>query len=146
MSREYATIIGSGQTPHVAAAPPYNIPEGTFPVPNQRDTLRTRQGEGTVILNPQDFSVSIGIRTFALAVTAVAALVSSSPLENRRALVIHNDGPGVVYIGDSDVTTGSGLPLAADEKIAFDIQGTPNVQIYVIASAGGNTLRVMELA
>lgn len=146
MSREYTAVIGSGQVPHVAAAPPYSIAENTYPIPSQRDALRTRQGQGAVILNPEDFSVSIGLRTFALAVGGTAVEISSSPLENRRAVVIHNSGPDTVYIGDSNVTTGTGLPLAADEKIAFDIQGTPNVQIYAIATGGGNTLRVMELA
>jgi hypothetical protein len=146
MSREYSTIIGSGQVPHVASSPPYSIPDGTYPVPSQRDSLRARTGQGAVILNPEDFSVSIGLRTFVQSVTAAAEPVPASPLENRRALVIHNDGPSTVYLGASDVTTSTGLPLATDEKIAFDIQGTPNVQIYVVAVASDSTIRVLELA
>lgn len=145
MPREYSTVIGSGTTPNVAHSPPYGIPDGTYPVPSQRNSLRNRAGDGIVVLNPEDFSVSIGISTQAISVGGTATALPNSALENRRALVIHNDGPGILYIGGSNVTTANGIPLASSEKIAFDIGGTPNVKIYAV-SASSSDVRIMELA
>lgn len=145
MSREYTAVIGSGQTPHVAHALPYSVTEGTYPVPDQRTNLRTRLGEGVIVLNPENHSVSIGLGTQAIEVTSSAVPLPATPLENRRAVVLHNVGPAILYIGASNVTTANGIPLAVDEKIAFDVQGTPNVTIYGV-SAGTSDVRIMELA
>lgn len=145
MSREYTAVIGSGQVPHVAAAPPYSIAENTYPIPSQRDAIRTQQGQGAVILNPEDFSVSIGLRAQAVTVGTSATPLPANPLEYRRALVVHNNSGSTVFLGDSMVTTGQGLPLAAGEKISFDVAGTPNVTIYAVASTTVD-VRLMELA
>jgi len=145
MGREYTTFPGSGTTPALAYGPPHSLPENTFPVPSQRESLRTLQGDGSVILNPEDFSVSIGLSTSAVTVGGVAVALPANPLEFRRALVVHNNGNDTVYLGDSSVTTNSGLPLAAGEKIAFDIQNNQNVTVYAISSSSVN-VRLMELA
>jgi hypothetical protein len=102
-------------------------------------------GDGTVVLNPEDFSVSIGIQSAAVTVSTSATPLPANPLEYRRALVIANSSGSTVYIGGADVTVANGLPLAADEKIAFDIQGNPNVAVYAVA---GSTvqIRIMELS
>jgi hypothetical protein len=97
------------------------------------------------VLNPEDFSVSIGISTAAITVTTSATPLPASPLEYRRALVVHNASAGTIYLGNSSVTTSTGLPLAAGEKIAFDITGNPNVMIYAIAGSSLE-VRIMELA
>jgi hypothetical protein len=57
MVREYSTVIGSGTIPHLQTSPPYNLTAGSFPIPDQRSALRVRSGDGSVILNPEDFSV-----------------------------------------------------------------------------------------
>lgn len=146
MPIEQSTIIGSGCTPHVAHAPPYSIPPGTFPVPDQRTSLRARRGDSVIILNPENFSVSIGLRQQAISVpggTGVA--LPLNPLENRRALVLHNFGPGTLYIGLPGVTTSDGFPIAVNEKIAIDCQGTPNVTLYGVSDSTCD-VRVLELA
>jgi hypothetical protein len=145
MNTIYPTILGSGTTPTVQDGPVHNITAGTFPLPAQRDQLRSRQGEGAVILNPEDFSVSVGLSQAAITVDTTAVALPESPLENRRALVVHNSSNGDVYLGNASVTTANGLVLAAGEKIAFDIQGTPNVKIYAIA-ASSLEVRILELA
>lgn len=145
MNFEYATSIGSGTVPHVAHGPAHNLPDGSYPISSQRDSLRTRRGDGAIILNPEDFSVSIGLRVQAITVAGVAIPLPSNPLEFRRALVVHNNGSSVIYLGASNVTTSNGLPLAAGEKIAFDIQGNPNVVVYAISASSVN-VRIMELA
>jgi len=144
MSLEYSTIIGSGTTPHLAPSPVYNFPDGTFPIPDQRTDLRARRGEGTVILNPENFSVSIGLRQQAISVSSEIAL-PLNPLENRRALVLHNAGPGILYIGLSGVTTIDGFPIAVNEKIAIDCQGTTNVTLYGVSDSTCD-VRVLEFA
>lgn len=145
MSREYTTVIGSGQVPHLALAPPYNFPDGTYPVPSQRNDLRTRTGEGAVVLNPEDFSVSIGLNAEAITVGTSATALPTSPLENRRALAVHNNSSITIFIGGSNVTVANGFPLLTGQQIAFDIQGTPNVRIYAIASSNAD-VRILELA
>jgi hypothetical protein len=121
------------------------VPDGTFPVPSQREDLRVRQGTASVIVNPEDFSVAIGIRQQAVTVGSSATALPTSPLEFRRAIVIHNLGTASIFIGGSDVTLANGLPLLAGEKISFDIQGTPNVAIFGIA-AGDTDVRILEVA
>lgn len=146
MPIDYSTILGSGTTPHVAYAPPYGIPDGTFPVPNQRDSLRSRRGEGVVLLNPENFSVSIGIRQQALIVPGGTGIaLPANPLEFRRSLVLHNFGPGILYLGLVGVTTLDGFPIAVNEKIAIDCQGTPNVTLYGVSDSTCD-VRVLELS
>lgn len=146
MPVEYSTVIGSGTTPHVSHAPPYAVAPNTFPIPDQRTELRARRGDGMVVLNPENFSVSIGLRQQAISVpggTGVA--LPLTPLENRRALVLHNFGPGVLYIGLPSVTTADGFPIAVNEKIAIDCQGTPNVTLYGVSESTSD-VRVLEFA
>ena len=145
MSREYTTIIGSGQTPTLAHSAPYDLSEGTYPIPSQRVELKTQYGTGSVVLNPEDFSAKIGLRSQSITVTTSATPLPASPLEFRRALVVHNNSASTIYIGASDVTISNGLPLLTSEKMSFDIQGTPGVTIYAIA-AGSVNIRILELA
>ena len=145
MPRDYNAVIGSGYTPNVAQSIPYGIAVGTYPVPDQRTNLRNRQGEGIVVLNPENFSVSIGLLNQAVAVGAIAVALPASPLENRRALVLHNVGPGILYIGLSSVSTANGFALAVGEKIAIDCQGTPNVTLYGVSDSSSD-VRVLEFS
>ena len=145
MNKQYFATIGSGTVPHTGYGPAHDFTPGLFPGANSKDDLRTRSGDGQIILNPEDFSVSIGLRSRAVTVGVSATPLPTNPLEYRRALVVHNNGSNTVFVGDSSVTTSTGLPLAAGEKIAFDIQGNPNVVVYAVA--GTNTdVRIMELA
>lgn len=145
MNKQYFTTVGSGTPPHVGYGPAHHFPEGAYPGAHSKNDLRTRVGDGAVILNPEDFSVSIGLRCQAVSVGMSATPLPLNPLEYRRALVVHNNGASTIYLGGSTVTTNSGLPLSAGEKIAFDIQNNPNVVVYAVA---GSTVdvRIMELA
>lgn len=145
MNKQYSTTVGSGTVPHVGYGPAHDFPEGAYPGACSRNDLRTRVGDGTVILNPEDFSVSIGLRSSAVTVGASATPLPVNPLEFRRALVVHNNSGSTVYLGGSDVTVADGLPLASNEKIAFDIQNNPNVVVYAVAGSSVE-VRIMELA
>ena len=145
MNKQYFTTVGSGTVPHVGYGPAHNLTPGAYPGANSKNELRTRVGDGTVVLNPEDFSVSIGLLASAVTVTTSATPLPETPLEYRRALVVHNNGSSTIFLGDSTVTTGTGLPLAAGEKIAFDIQNNPNVVVYAVAGSSVN-VRIMEFA
>lgn len=146
MSREYTTSYGSGTIPHVQSGPALDLAEGMFPVPDLKKDLNSRTGTGAVILNPEDFSVHVGLRTQAITVETTAIPIPSNPLEYRRALVIHNtNASSDVFIGGSNVTAANGLPLKPNEKIAIDIGGNPNVTVYAI-SGGSVEIRILELA
>lgn len=145
MNKQYFATVGSGTVPHMAHGPAYNLPQGAYPGAHSKTDLRTRAGDGMVVLNPEDFSVSIGLRTSAVVVGTSATPLPANPLEFRRALVVHNNSGTTIFLGDSSVTTSTGLPLAAGEKIAFDIQNNPNVVVYGVAGADSD-VRIMELA
>lgn len=146
MPREYNAIIGSGVTPALGLAPAYDFPPGTFPIPDQRNTLRNRSGDGVLVLNPENFSVSIGLRQQAITVPGGTGVpLPATPLEYRRALVLHNNGPGILYIGLINVTTVDGFPIAVNEKIAIDCQGTPNITLYGVSDSSCD-VRVLEFS
>lgn len=145
MNKQYFSTVGSGTIPHIGYGPAHSLTPNAYPGAHSKNDLRTRVGDGIVVLNPEDFSVSIGLLSTAVTVDTSAVPLPANPLEYRRALVVHNNGSNTIFLGDSTVTTSTGLPLAANEKIAFDVQNNPNVVVYAIA--GGNTdVRVMELA
>mgnify|MGYP001564963433 CR=1 FL=1 len=144
MNKQYFSTVGSGTLPHVGYGPAHGLLAGAYPGANSKNELRTRVGDGAIILNPEDFSVSIGLRTQAITVGGTAVPLPSNPMEYRRALVVHNNGSSTIYLGDSTVTTTNGMPLLASEKIAFDIQGNPNVVVYAVSASSVN-VRIMEL-
>jgi len=146
---QYTVTQGSGLFPHHQTSPAVDafgdIPDNTYPVPCKGD-MRTRSGDGAVVLNPEDFSIQLGLRSQAITVDLTAIPLPSDPLIYRRALVVHNAGPDTVYIGASGVTASDGLPLLINEKIAIDIQGHQNVTVYAVASSSGQDVRIMELS
>jgi len=147
----YTVTPGSGTFPYMQTSPVVeataaSIPFGTIPVGSKRKG-NAHAGEGVVILNPEDFSVHLGLRSSAVSVGTSAIALPPDSFINRRALVIHNiSGNNTIYIGDQNVTTANGLPIVAGEKIAIDIQGHQNVKVYAISDAGGQDVRLMELS
>jgi len=145
VNKQYFSTIGSGCLPHVGYGPAHAFVPGMFPGANSKHDLRTRVGDGVIVLNPEDHSVSIGLRSQAITVGVSAVPLPANPLEYRRALLIHNNGSSTIYLGDSSVTVANGMPLLAGEKVAFDIAGVPNVTVYAISSTSVN-VRIMELS
>lgn len=141
-----ATVVGSGTVPFLRSDKRVGsaVPEGYAPDKNTSLDL-VRYGPGIVVLNPEDFSLFLGMRQAAITVSTSAVPLPNNPLEGRRALVVHNNGSEAIYLGNSSVTTSDGLPLAAGEKIAFDIQGNQSARLYAI-SAGSVDVRILELS
>lgn len=146
MNKQYFATVGSGTLPHIGNGPAHNLPVGAYPGAHSKSELRTRVGDGVLVLNPEDFCVSIGLRQQAIAVPGGTGIaLPATPLEYRRSLAIHNMGPGILYIGLAGVTTADGFPIAVNEKIAIDCQGTPNVTLYGVSDSTSD-VRVLELA
>lgn len=145
MPIDYNSIVGSGTTANIAHSPAYNAPQGTWPIPSQRDSVRNRRGEGVVVLNPENFSVSIGLNQQAISVSSSAIPLPTGGMEYRRALLIYNSGPGTLYIGKADVTTANGMPISVGEKIAIDCQATIGLTVYGISDSTAD-VRILELA
>jgi len=145
MNKQYFSTIGSGCLPHIGYGPAHSFQAGLYPGANSKNDLRTRVGDGVIVLNPEDHSVSIGLRPQAITVGVTAVPLPVNPLEYRRALLIHNNGSSTIYLGDASVTVANGTPLLAGEKISFDITGVPNVTVYAISSTSVN-VRILELA
>ena len=145
MNKEYSTNIGSGTTSAVGYGPVHNLDPDQFPGAGSRDALLTRSGDGVVMLNFEDLSVSIGLVSSAVTVGMISGAWPVTPLTYRRALVVHNFGASTIFLGDVNVTIATDLPLLAGEKIAFDIQNNPNVVVYAVAGADTD-VRLMELA
>jgi hypothetical protein len=147
MPYEVNVVIGSGLVANLQPQSPYYaFPDGMFPVPNARDSLRNRRADAVAIVNPADFSVSIGGRTTQVSIGGVATEILPSPLEARRSLAIHNNGGDTVYMGfTAAVTTADGFPLTTNEKIAIDMTGNPNMRIWLV-SDGASDVRLLELS
>ena len=141
----YDVISGSGTTPFLNnhTALDTDITRDRFPGNSSRHN--TKRGLGTAIINPEDFSVHFGLNQQSISVSTSAVALPGSPLEYRRALVIHKECPDILYIGRSNVTTANGFPIAVDEKIAIDIQGNVSVTVYGV-SEGTSDVRLLELA
>lgn len=149
MAKEYYAILGSGTVPNIG---PYHpslsgaFSNNRFPQPcDGNGKVFTRTGTGTIVLNYEDASIFLGLNAQAISVDTSATPLPASPIVGRRALAIHNSGPGILYIGYSNVTTAQGFPIAVDEKIALDIAGNPNVIVYGISESTSD-VRILELA
>lgn len=148
MAREHNAVIGSGTIPFIGHYVPSMsgaFPNGRYPQEAHEGKLLTRMGTGSIILNFEDASIFIGIGSRAISVSSSAVPLPTTPLESRRALAIHNAGPGILYIGNSGVTTANGFPLAANEKVGLDITGNSNVTVYGVSDSTSD-VRILELA
>jgi len=143
MSREYSTTIGSGSLPHNRDHPIYNGSNfaSQFPGVGSRDQLRTRTGEGAVVLNFEDTSLNKSFDNLQMDISTAAVPLPS--IVYQRVMALHNNGPDILYVGTSIVTTSDGFPLATGEKMSIDLQGNDQVRLYVI-SGGDSDLRILR--
>lgn len=70
--------------------------------------------------------------------------VPSSSLEHRAYLKIVNESPGIVYIGDDNVSAAAGYPLASSGSIELPVG--PEAQVFAISSHDNTNLRILEIA
>lgn len=137
MAYESSIIVGSGQNPLKQS-------DGQL-CPNPITKERHLRGTQVVLINPEDASAGgSGLATQVTVGTSPIKL-PTAPLKYRRAIAIHNnDSTNPIYIGfSSDVTTGTGFPIAAGACLPMDINGA--VEVYGI-SGGSIDVRILELS
>lgn len=89
--------------------------------------------------NISSTSLVNGTRT----VTSSATAIPATAANDRKALILRNNGANEVYLGDANVTTSSGFPLKPGEIIALDV--SKEVVVYGITAATSENVRFMEL-
>lgn len=72
--------------------------------------------------------------------TAVKILTSSP---SSRTIYVHVMGSGIVYLGDSTVTTASGTPVEK-HTAPLAIFVPPHEELWAIDGAGGEAIRVLR--
>lgn len=86
------------------------------------------------------------INTTAATVTsALTPLPTYGVLANRRSMIVYNNSSNTIYVGGSDVTTSSGLPVPANSYSPPFDTGVRTI-LYGIAASGNNNVRVMEIS
>ena len=96
-------------------------------------------------INVNQVGVSSAVKASAQSIGTAAAQLASSPLANRRSILItNNSSTATLYVGDAAVTTASGTPVGPQQSLMLD--AGPTVALYAIASAAGTDVRLLEIA
>lgn len=82
--------------------------------------------------------------TISVGTSQVQAKVGASNLSGREMLYLENQGAQTVYYGPSGVTTTTGAVLYKFQSVFLPVGA--NVNVYVIAASGTNTIIVQEFA
>jgi hypothetical protein len=92
-------------------------------------------------------SANISLQSSAVAIddTAGGTELAATPLAGRRKLLIQNQGNGEVYIGQTGVTTATGVELR--RRTSLELEIGEDVNIFAICDTGETAdLRVLEIA
>jgi hypothetical protein len=87
---------------------------------------------------------NIAMLATAESVTSTAAQLVATPLANRRSLVIQNRGDKSIFIGDSAVTTATGIEVPKGGS--YDLTAGPVVDIWAVTASGTADVRVLEVS
>lgn len=77
--------------------------------------------------------------------TTLVTLPNYGQLFNRRSLMIYNNSANTIYLGGSDVTTATGIPVPAGAYSPI-IDAGYNMLVYGIAATTGNDIRCLEVS
>ncbi len=94
---------------------------------------------GAMPVVPLGFCGSIVTTSVTVGVSRVRL---GAPGPGRRSVIVYNNGSVTVYLGGSDVTTTTGLPLPAGTPYSADLA---SADLYAIAASGTADIRVMEI-
>ena len=76
--------------------------------------------------------------------SAVEVKVGGSPLTRRKAVVMQPKDNKIYWGYTNSVTTSTGVEMFKDQILILDIG--PDISIWVIADAGGKSMRIQEIA
>lgn len=92
---------------------------------------------GTISETPLSTFIS---STVTLTNADTAYKLPSSEMSGRRQLVIYNASDADIYIGDSTVTTSTGILIPAGGTLCIDA----SANLYAVCGSSGKTIRVLE--
>lgn len=78
-----------------------------------------------------------------VSVGTTATRIDSEDLSAGSSAALANVGGATVFVGGPDVTTAIGFPLAAGERMAFDLRRGD--EIYGVVASGTVEVRVLEV-
>lgn len=88
--------------------------------------------------------MAINVRAVSVATTATRLdTAAETDTQPGSAVAVYNNGSATVYLGDSDVTTATGFPLAAGSSMAFEFDVSKDA-LYGIVASGTVAVRVLE--
>lgn len=91
----------------------------------------------------EDSYDSIATQTATVGTSAVE--LASTPLSNRKNIIIQNLGASDIYVGeDNSVTTSSGLLVSKKSNLEFKCSASCDV--WAISANAGNDVRILEMA
>lgn len=74
-----------------------------------------------------------------------AVELASSPLANRKKIIVQNNGDKAIYLGGANtVTTANGICIP--KGASFELDWGPSVDLWAISSSAGQDVRIMEVA
>jgi hypothetical protein len=77
-------------------------------------------------------------------VTTTAEDIVASPLASRKYLFVYNNGNRDCFIGGTGVTAGAGFPLPPGAML--EMRAGPSIDVEIIAEAGSQDIRALELS
>lgn len=89
--------------------------------------------------------LTANIKSTAVSVSTSAVKLPTTVMEGRRSILIYNNhASNILYVGDNNVTTSTGIPIAAASDISIDV--TDDVILYGIASGASTDVRILEMS
>jgi hypothetical protein len=95
------------------------------------DSVDAKMSASTILASANSISTS-------------AEAVVASALSGRRRLLIQNLGASPVYLGDSGVTTSSGIRVSAGANVELELGAS--AALYAVCAAGTADVRILEMA
>lgn len=108
-----------------------NFPRQMVPQPVTNFNLNGLQGFA------KSTSVTVG--------TTLTELPAYGELNNRRTMILYNNGSQTIYIGGSDVTASNGLPIPSS-TYSPPIDAGVNLKVYGLTASGSSDVRVLEVS
>ena len=99
------------------------------------------------ILNPElDYLYGLiiqkRVRAQPITLGVVAAKLPTTPITNRKSLMIFNNSTDIIYIGDGTVDATNGYPIYPRGQISIQIED--GVDLYGISAGAASNLRLLE--
>jgi hypothetical protein len=86
----------------------------------------------------------VGINTPAVVTVGTSEVaLPASPLAGRQKIIVQNTSDKDIFVGESGLTTATGIRVAKGATLELDIG---EIALYAIAGSAGNNVRILEIA